>query len=244
MILKTLEDQNASLVDKNASLEEEYKKVSSFRPLMDSYKASITDLESKVVSRTKEAETLKYQLEQVQTKLAVVIQERAADTETLELYQERVKELELAVDPSRVRATSHTKAPSSSPASPTVGSGPPGLNGSVNLDEELDDATSGRTWTDMKLEIRALKREIADLMSNSADSSRVQVLETLLEDTKRSKARYEEDYLLVHREKLVLQSQLEEVRSGKSSGDGYGTAFDCNLARITFFCTEPKLQSH
>lgn len=194
---------------------------------MDSYKASITDLEGKVASRTKEAEILKYQLEQAQTKLAITIQERTTDTETLELYQERVKELELAVDPSRVRSASHSKTASSNPVSPTVRNGPNvGLNGSANLDEELDDATSGRTWTDMKLEIRALKREIADLKNNSVDAGRVQVLETLLEDTKRSKARYEEDYLLMHREKLVLQAQLEEVRSGKSSGDGYATCID------------------
>jgi protein HOOK3 len=194
---------------------------------MDSYKASITDLEGKVASRTKEAETLKYQLEQAQTKLAAIVQERAADTEALELYQERVRELELVVDPSRVRAASNWKAASSNPASPTVANGPHvGLNSSANLDEELDDATSGRTWTDMKLEIRALKREIADLKNNSADAGRVQVLETLLEDTKRSKARYEEDYLLMHREKLVLQTQLEEVRSGKSSGDGYAPFID------------------
>jgi len=214
-------------VDKNASLEEEFKKVSSFRPLMDSYKSSITDLEGKVASRTKEVETLKYQLEQAQAKLAIIIQERTADTEALELYQERVRELELAVDPSRVRTSSHFKTPSSNSVSPTVANGPVvSLNSSGNLDEELDDATSGRTWTDMKLEIRALKRQIADLKSNSADAGRVQVLETLFEDAKRSKARYEEDYLLVHREKLVLQAHLDEVRSGKSSGDGYVTFLD------------------
>ena len=34
------------------------------------------------------------------------------------------------------------------------------------------------------------------------------------------KARYEADYLTAHREKLVLQSNLEEIRSGKSMGDG------------------------
>lgn len=223
MITQTLEDQNASLVDKNASLEEEYKKVSSFRPLMESYKTSIAELEGKIATRTKEAETLKYNLEQTQTKLAITAQERAADGEALELYQERVKELELAVDPARVRNRKNSKASSSTPTSPTVTNGEAEdeaeADTSVNLGGELDDATSGRTWTDMKLEIRALKRELSDLKTHSADASRVHVLETLLEDAKRSKARYEEDYLSAHREKLVLQAQLDEVRSGKSSGD-------------------------
>lgn len=210
-------------MDKNASLEEEYKKVASFRPLMDSYKTSISELEAKLAARTKEAETLKYKYEQSQIKLAITVQERAADNEALELYQERVKELELAVDPSRVRNRKNSKPePTSTPTSPTVNEPDVDpLNESINLGGELDDATSGRTWTDMKLEIRALKRELSDLKTNSADASRVHVLETLLEDAKRSKARYEEDYLLAHREKLVLQAQLDEVRSGKASGDGY-----------------------
>lgn len=214
-------------MDKNASLEEEYKKVASFRPLMESYKTSISELETKLAARTKEAETLKYGLEQSQTKLAITAAERAADGEALELYQERVKELELAVDPSRIRnnrqhsKTESTSASITAPTSPTVNESEEDVLGtSVNLGGELDDATSGRTWTDMKLEIRALKRELNDLKTNSADASRVHVLETLLDDAKRSKARYEEDYLLTHREKLVLQAQLDEVRSGKALGDG------------------------
>ncbi|KAF8305336.1 hypothetical protein DL93DRAFT_358306 [Clavulina sp. PMI_390] len=232
-LVKTLEDQNASLVDKAASLEEDYKKVSSFRPLLDSYKQSTSELEAKLASRVKEVETLKYNLQQTTTKLTITQQERASDAEALELYQEKVKELELAVDPTRVRAApKHARVDSdASPLSPSLPNNnngalganfddPEGLNASVNLGGELDDATSGRTWTDMKLEIRRLRSQIADLQNNSADASKVQVLETLLDDAKRSKARYEEEYLTTHREKLVLQAQLDEVRSGRSTGDG------------------------
>ena len=46
------------------------------------------------------------------------------------------------------------------------------------------------------------------------------VLENLLDDANRMKARYESDYLAAHREQLVLQQKLEEIRSGKSMGDG------------------------
>jgi protein HOOK3 len=215
-LIQRLEEQNATLIDKNASLEEEYRKVSAFRPLMESYKSQIAELEAKSSSKTKELETLRYQLEQAQAKLTIIVQERAQDAEALSLYQERVKELEL------VDVTVRARPPSGSvhhAASPSVGSDLDG-DTSVNLEGELDDAITGRTSTDLKLEIRALKRELNDLRTNSGDASRVLVLENLLEDAQRMKTRYESDYLSTYREKLALQGQLNEIRSGKSMGDG------------------------
>jgi protein HOOK3 len=89
------------------------------------------------------------------------------------------------------------------------------------LGGELDDAITGATTTDLKLQIRKLKRELEAVRKNEADSSRILVLENLLEDANRMKARYEGDYLAAHREKLVLQRDLEEIRSGKAMGDGW-----------------------
>jgi protein HOOK3 len=89
------------------------------------------------------------------------------------------------------------------------------------LGEELDAVLSGTTMTDLKLQVRRLKRELEAVQKNEADSSRILVLENLLEDANRMKVRYEADYIAEHREKLVLQSAMEEIRSGKSMGDGY-----------------------
>ena len=74
--------------------------------------------------------------------------------------------------------------------------------------------------TDLKLQIRQLKRELEAKAVNQADASRILVLENLLEDANKMKARYEADYLATHREKLILQRDIEEIRSGKSLGDG------------------------
>ncbi|KAF8321421.1 HOOK-domain-containing protein [Cantharellus anzutake] len=216
-LVKTLEEQNASLVDKNASLEEEYRKVATFRPLMDSYKTQIADLEAKASTRAKEIETLKYELTQTKAKLNITLQERVQDAEALELYQEKVKELELT--DSRNRARNRGDAVSAeSPQEAYGGTGGPDfdLHEDTNLGGELDDAISGRTMTDLKLQIRRLKLDLQEARNNSSDASRVIVLENLLEDTNRVKARYEADYLSTHREKLMLQSQLDEIRSGKS----------------------------
>ncbi|KAF8185017.1 HOOK protein-domain-containing protein [Mycena galopus ATCC 62051] len=229
--LKALEKQNADLVDKNAALEEEYRKVAAFKPLMESYKGQIAELETKHSARAQELDTLRFELGETKNKLKIAIAERTRDAETLELYQERVRELELM-------------------SNRPVGSGSkPARRGSVNgqteefteaemlgdelaeaeadadhaeqgLGGELDDALTGTTMTDLKLQIRKLKRELEAIKKNEADASRVLVLENLLEDANRMKGRYENDYLAAHREKLVLQRDLEEIRSGKSMGDG------------------------
>lgn len=197
---------------------------------MESYKTQIAELESKVSVRTKESETFKFELEQTHIKLKIANEERAKDSETLELYQERVRELELQ---------SHQRPSVTSPKTPVAtvvhGDGLVTEGESMaildddddddgdegGLGEELDNVLSGTTMTDLKLQVRRLKRELEAVRKNEVDSSRVLVLENLLEDANRMKARYEADYIAEHREKLVLQSAMEEIRSGKSMGDGY-----------------------
>ncbi|KAH8108457.1 HOOK-domain-containing protein [Phellopilus nigrolimitatus] len=226
--IKALEEQNASLVDKNASLEEEYRKVSAFKPLLESYKYQIADLEARGSTKNREIDSLKFELEQARTLLKISAEERQKDNEALELYQERVKELELtSVRPVSKNVypqpnDSHDSASESESAEPELLASPnqDDDDPSHGLGGELDDALTGRTMTDLKLEIRKLKRDLEAARTNQADTSRILVLENLLDDANRMKARYEADYLGAHREKLVMQRDLEEIRSGKSLGDG------------------------
>ena len=192
---------------------------------MESYKTQIIDLETKNSSKNQEIESLTFEMEQNRTKLKIALAERTKDAETLELYQERVRELEL---------TSSTKGAGLGGQSPPYDkqhSGASELNVEDNhgddladhtqgLGGELDDAIAGTTMTDLKIQVRRLKRELEAVKKNEADASRLLVLENLLEDANRMKARYESDYLAAHREKLVLQRDLEEIRNGKSLGDG------------------------
>lgn len=240
-MLQALEKQNADLVDKNATLEEEYRKVAAFKPLMESYKNQIAELETKNSQRSQEIDTLRFELGQAKTKLKIAEEERTKDRETMELYQERVKELEVAAMSARpARSTRReadlggdgagnvmTEAELAGVAGPSEArsgedaEGYEDEDGDVQgLGGELDDALTGTTMTDLKLQIRKLKRELEGVRKNEADASRLLVLENLLEDANRMKARYESDYLAAHREKLVLQRDLEEIRSGKSMGDG------------------------
>ena len=201
-------------MDKNASLEKEYRRVAAFKPLMESYKNQIVELENKGSARSKELDTLKFELEQTRTKLKITSEERAKDSETLEAYQERMHELELTsakpVGSEVVRANGDASDEFTEVELLDDG----GLGG------ELNDAIAGTTMTDLKLQVRKLKRELEAVRKNEIDASRVLVLENLLDDANRMKARYESDYLIAHREKLVLQNDLEEIRNGKRMGDG------------------------
>lgn len=196
---------------------------------MESYKTQIIDLETKNSSKNQEIESLTFEMEQNRTKLKIALAERTKDAETLELYQERVRELEL------ISSTKGAGLGGQSSPYEKQSSGASELNNEDNHGEilpsdmdghthglggELDDAIAGTTMTDLKIQVRRLKRELEAVKKNEADASRLLVLENLLEDANRMKARYESDYLAAHREKLVLQRDLEEIRNGKSLGDG------------------------
>ncbi|KAF7311669.1 hypothetical protein MKEN_01070500 [Mycena kentingensis (nom. inval.)] len=226
--VKSLEKQNAELVDKNASLEEEYRKVAAFKPLMESYKNQIAELEGKHSARAQELDALRFELSESKNKLKIAKDERERDAEHLQLYQERVRELELMSN----RPVGSSKAARANGSADEfteaellgnqlsdadLDADDPAVHG---LGGEMHDAESGTTTTDLKLKVKKLERELAAVRKNEADASRVLVLENLLEDANRMKSRYESDYLAAHREKLVLQRDLEEIRSGKSMGDG------------------------
>lgn len=80
----------------------------------------------------------------------------------------------------------------------------------------LGNAIRPETMTDLRIQIRRLERQHKDTTQNQADRSRIVVLDNLLEDANSMKRRYEQDYLKERKERLGLQSKLEEIRSGKS----------------------------
>lgn len=199
--LKLVEEQNSQLVGRNASLEEDFQRVSAFKPLMDSYKTQMAELEAKTSELQRALASATYHQEQLTLRLKTSEDERARQKEEAELYQARIKELELEVG---------------------VGAG--GVAG-MDTSQELEEALSGVTMTDLKLQVRKLTRELEQVNQGQADNSRILVLENLLQDAQRIKTRYETDYLREHKQTLVLQHQLETIRSGKSSpGDGSETA--------------------
>lgn len=229
---QTLEDQNAELVDKNAALEDEYKRVANFKPLMDSYKSQISELEAKVSGLQRDLNASRYEHERTTVTLRAAEEARAREKEELELYQERIHELELGTEGGSKRAK---RAAAEASAAANGADGAEGLAAAndVSLDEDEDDndeddaggelgnALSGTTMTDLKIRVRKLMRQLEAAQANKADVSRILVLENLLDDALRMKGRYEQDYLSEHQAKLKLQANLEAIQNGKSNlGDG------------------------
>jgi protein HOOK3 len=230
-MLQTLEDQNLDLLEKNSQLEEEYRKVSAFQGLMDTYKAQIADLENKNRVHSKELQETRYKLDESRRRLQAETDEVERGRDSITLLEERIQELEVS---GRKRLSLSEKK----------GAFTNGKNGALNPEDEMDDqdaadlsgianemddAVRGTTTTQLKLEIRRLRRELQAAQSNKADASKIDVLQHLLDESQKMKARYEQDYLAEHREKLVALGKLEEIRAGKSdTGDG------CVFERIWF----------
>lgn len=213
------------MVDKNAKLEEENKKVSSNKPLLESYKHQIGEMEARASSRNQEIETLKFEVEQTRTLLRIAEEERTRNNEALDLFQDRIKELELtSAQPEKSMTSPNANGAVGNLTEFTeaelLGQSPDDDDVDRGLRAELDDAESGRTMTDLKIEIRKLKKELEGAKSNQSNSSDILVLQNLLEDSNRLKARYEGENLAMHRENLILQKNLEDIRSGKALGDG------------------------
>lgn len=216
--LKVVEAQYAELVDRNTAVEDEYKRVASFKPLMDSYKGQIAQLENKSSTLQRDLNAARYEAEQVATKLRATEEARAKEKEEMDLYQERIQELELrgGISKRRNGAEGDLNGVEGLAANNEGGS-----EEDEEINENLEDALSGTTMTGLKIQVRKLARELRAAKANKADAGRLLVVENLLEDANKLKARYEKDYLREYQRSIVLEKQMEDILGAKSSlGDG------------------------
>lgn len=211
-VLKGLEEENQVLLEKNARLEDDYQNVSHLKDLIEQYKGTIASLESKNSAQAKEHEALKLTSESNEQKIAELEARNSRQSEDVSLLEERVKQLEGAPPGLKQRRGNDTLT-----ASASTSEDEDGVNDLSGMANELDDAMSGVSTTELKLKIRKLQREVDALRKNKTDSSRILVLENLLEDAQNMKARYEQEFLKEHKEKLVLQRQIDQIREGGST---------------------------
>lgn len=207
--LKLLEDENVLLLEKNTSLESDLQSVEHYKSLIESHKDTISTLEGRNRDLTKDREELRLDLNSSRAQVAELQVLKADQAETVALLEERIRQLDDPSSGRRSRKVAETAADTITSSDDEDSANE--LSGMAN---ELDDAVSGVSTVELKLQIRRLQRDLEAAHSNKADSSRIVILENLLEDAQRMKARYEEEFLKEHKEKLVLQRQMEEVRQG------------------------------
>ncbi|KFH66906.1 hypothetical protein MVEG_07431 [Podila verticillata NRRL 6337] len=195
--IKVIEEQNQDLLERNKEIEEEYRKVLAFKSLMESYKEQILGLENKTSELAKEKNKFEYELRQQHQQFQQMEADRQRDAEQIQLLEDKVRELEF--------------------------SGGQSMSLSNDLqDMETDDMENSfmgqqtSYTTDLKLKISRLERELQTLKEEKYESggSKATVLQHLLDDSNRLKAKYEQDYLEEHQAKMVLQGELDRLRSG------------------------------
>lgn len=205
--IKVIEEQNQDLLERNKEIEEEYRKVLAFKSLMESYKEQILTLETKTSVLAKEKNKFEFELRQQHQQFQQMEADRQRDAEQMQLLEDKVRELEF--------------------------SGGQSMSLSNDLqDMETDDMENSfmgqqtSYTTDLKLKISRLERELQTLKEEKYESggSKATVLQHLLDDSNRLKAKYEQDYLEEHQAKIVLQSELDRIRSG--NGDESEVVFN------------------
>ncbi|KAJ3333713.1 hypothetical protein HDU76_004859 [Blyttiomyces sp. JEL0837] len=197
MIRQVVETQNAQLLERNRHLEDEYRKLSGFKPLMETYKEQISSMEGKNSSLQVENSKLEFEVKEMKTKLERLELLRKSDHEQMQALEDQVRELELSGD--RITGELSSGVPA---AESTLGSD---LNDSV---------------------IANLRARVAQLESekNTKDQSsdRVAVLETLLDDANRMKEKFEKEYMHAFQKNLSMENEMKQLRSLASS-DGQET---------------------
>ncbi|TXT03988.1 uncharacterized protein COLE_07685 [Cutaneotrichosporon oleaginosum] len=201
--LRTLEEENAALIDKNSHLESEIKKLGASKTLVDHYKSQIDALEKKAHDQAAEFAHLSVRLEEVQESLAAMERERDMVQEELQASQERVKELEHA--PRRQQSMLQL------------------ADKSLEIELEHSDSEDGVSKTDLKLRIRALERKLAEVNAPRDEADRIAALEQLLAETEKARERYQNDYMEANRQSQLAQAKLEHILTGRG-GDNTQTA--------------------
>ncbi|KAK8854821.1 hypothetical protein IAR55_003560 [Kwoniella newhampshirensis] len=209
--LRSLEEDNSALMNSNASLEAELKKALTTKGLLDSYRERTETQEKRMGEQAEEITNLTHQLELAQDQLDDLGREYEREQEELILQQEQLKEIELGAAPDLKRKTSVKGTKST-------------LDDELGvLDEEID---AGRlaTKTGLRLRIRALQRELAQVKEGGSDDQRASAPEKLLDDAYNARDRYQAQYLVAHRDRLKLQATIEQLKSNKGGKDAETSA--------------------
>ncbi|KAI9595395.1 HOOK protein-domain-containing protein [Syncephalis fuscata] len=210
--IKTLEEQNFLLAEKNREMEDDYRKVSAYKPMIESYKEEVQQLQSKSNQLTLEKNRLNFDLQRYQEKVTLAELEKQNDADHINLLNDRLRELELSGG-QMIPTESKTSGggggggddddddDSGSLMSPVVG-------------ERMDSVIAGRGQFELKSKIVALEHEIHQLRHNKDDggtSQRIVLLESLLDDANKMKAKLEEDYLAAHQKNMTLENEIARL---------------------------------
>uniref|UniRef100_A0A1D1XD97 Protein Hook n=1 Tax=Anthurium amnicola TaxID=1678845 RepID=A0A1D1XD97_9ARAE len=208
--LKTAEQENRTLIDRNQQIEDEYNKIIRFRSLMEDYKKQIDEFQTEKAELINQKNKYEYEHKHMRSKLESYEMAQSRDMETIRLLEERIREIELGEgEPLKLDDDDDEKVEADE------------IDQSIDENTELFDALKGTTKTSLRLKINELERELNSLregknIDENAEAELL-VLQHKLEDANRIKAKFETDYVKVQKEKLILESELERLQAEKGS---------------------------
>ncbi|CAG8501116.1 10465_t:CDS:10 [Racocetra fulgida] len=201
--LKALEQDNRQLVERNQVVEDEYRKVAAYKSLMENYKKQIDALQVEKAELITQNNKLEYENKHMRTKIEAHEIAQSRDMESIRLLEDRVRELEMGDEDDNDK--------------------PDGVVNNVDqsIGDEISDALKGNTMTGLRLRVNELERELARVREGkpadgNADAELV-ILNHMLEDAQRAKAKLEKDYDKVQKEKLELESELRTHQNGSTA---------------------------
>ncbi|KAJ3104069.1 hypothetical protein HK100_004106, partial [Physocladia obscura] len=185
--MKALENQNTQLLERSQQLEEEYRKVSSYKPLMDTYKEQIAAMESKNSALHIANSKLEFEVNESRSKIDRIESLRRNDLDQIQTLEEQNRELESIVG---IGISAETSVETNS------------------LGTDLNNNLRSR--------IAQLEQELSAAKSQDTQD-RLYVVENLLEDSRRLKEKFEQDFMQAFQKNLALENEMKQLRSVSSA---------------------------
>ncbi|KAJ9056491.1 hypothetical protein DSO57_1032502 [Entomophthora muscae] len=210
--LKESEEENFRQIQANSTLEEEVHKLNGFKVLVDSYKERMIELENKINTITIEKERKQIENRGLKETISILEIERDRYQEESMGYEAKLRDMELG------------QAPLSELMS----------SGETNLNEVQVQS--------YKTKIIKLEQELSAIRNGTRESGptqRIIILESMLEDSKKARAKVEEELITAHRKNIMLDEELKRFQSDDPS-DKLSYDLSLNL-RVRLSETEEEL---
>ncbi|KAJ3183360.1 hypothetical protein HDU87_006679 [Geranomyces variabilis] len=223
--LRAAEDLNAQHALRNANLEEEFRKVAGARPLVETLREQLAQLETRNGALQVENSTLEFQLTEARTRIERSELEKRSDGELIQSLEDQLKDLEYQIAERGGVSGGRDRAE--------------GEDGDV-------DGASGAGETLFSLKVTQLEREVERLRGAAAASQtltdKVMHLQGLLEDAERLTAKYEHDYKAATERNVALENEISQLQAIRENGGAQRSPTSAS-ASVTLDATLSQLEA-
>lgn len=199
--IKALEEQNATLMERNQQVEDEYRKVLSFKTLMDSYKEQVHNLENDKAEILIEKHKIEEALRKAEDRCNMLEQDKARDQDQIHTLEDQLAELELGGAQSMGSLANQNDSATMN----TVVDTP-------NMEEDMQKAK----MAEMRLTIKRLEDQVLELQAKSTDSKNEEVdaLNAKIETSSASEREWQQKHAELEARYQLLEKDILKIREG------------------------------